>query len=544
MKCPLCDSNKHKPYGKSANGFRKYCCKVCNNIFLDGIEVDIFTPEINFLKFKEKRLIHKKITRLRYKILILKNFLNKKNKRINNNLNQLANKIIKNRIDWTLVFGIYLLLPINYLINKLKASIDDFRQKNKKDISLFLLYLIPNLFKKIFSIIQTYRWGLVGFFVALSIYSFMCIWLRINVNEPQPYDSYTLQALAWRSGHLELSQDYPWLEIAKYKGKYFLSFPPVPTIPMLLLTFLFGEKTPSTWLMITCFFSSYGIAYKLLRRFQNSDFQSAIWAVFLICGSSYLDISLFGWVWYMAQSLSFVLTITCLLCLTYSSHKMQGFGLFCFALTVGCRPLQAIYTPLVVGIVYQKNHRSTIVESVKVIIPILIPSTIVAIILGILNFLRFDSPLEFGHNYLPVLLAEPQFSFGYIERNFLRIFTVFPKISSLRQIDLPRFGGFAFYLANPIFIILAIRLIIVTFTRKIDWFLCFLLASMMLNFFVLMMHITFGAWQFGTRFLVDLLPAVLVLCTRIKQPLRMHEILIMIFGLAFNVCGGIYFRSS
>jgi hypothetical protein len=58
-----------------------------------------------------------------------------------------------------------------------------------------------------------------------------------------------------------------------------------------------------------------------------------------------------------------------------------------------------------------------------------------------------------------------------------------------------------------------------------------------------MMHRTFGAWQFGTRFLVDLLPVALVLCTIFRQKIKPYEIAIMIFGIAFNMYGSIIFRT-
>lgn len=64
----------------------------------------------------------------------------------------------------------------------------------------------------------------------------------------EPLDSYTLQALAWRKGEVCLTngQDYPWLELAIYNGKYYVSFPPLPSVLMLPLTFVFGEDTPNT----------------------------------------------------------------------------------------------------------------------------------------------------------------------------------------------------------------------------------------------------------------------------------------------------------
>jgi hypothetical protein len=489
MKCLLCDSTETQYRGVTVNGDRKYSCLACKSFFTDptvanpnGRQTKKFrSPEINFL----------------YTTIDL-NILNSRDDH-------------KKKV-WFSVISFF-------------KSIIDF------------IFVIPFDWKSK----KFHQWGILGFVVALCIYSFMSIWLKIDINQPSVYDSYTLQALAWRSGHLNLSQNYSWLEIATYKGQYFLSFPPVPTIPMLFLSFFFGAKTPSTWLMVLCFFTSYVIAYKLLRRFQNSNFYSALWAAFLICGSSYLDISLFGWVWYMAQSMSFVLTLVCILCLTYTSRKIQGVGLFAFALAVGCRPLQAIYIPLILGFIYQKNRQQTILKTIKAIIPMLIAPSLVAIALGTLNFLRFDSIFEFGHNYLPVLLAEPQFSLSYVPINFLRLTTVFPTINTSGQLDLPRFGGFAFYIANPIFIIFGLRLITHWKRNKIDWL---LLGTVILHFFVLTMHITFGAWQFGTRFLVDMLPAVLVLCTRTRQPLKFYEVAIMLFGVAFNMYGSIVFRTS
>ena len=40
------------------------------------------------------------------------------------------------------------------------------------------------------------------------------------------WDSYTLQASRWLQGKVDLGRNYEYLEIAKYQGKYFVSFPP------------------------------------------------------------------------------------------------------------------------------------------------------------------------------------------------------------------------------------------------------------------------------------------------------------------------------
>lgn len=536
--CPLCDSLQTKRYGTTANGSRKYCCEVCNNVFTDTAESNLCLPEINFLRFKKNLLIKR--------LLVKQNRQIKRIQIITKSTSQKINQAAKFCSNQLLILALAL---INFLISDIPKLIAN-RQKYQRKIWLLfcdrkkhktegesqnIIYHTLNKWKSL------YKWGIIGFLSAILIYGFMCIWLKIDINEPQPFDSYTLQALAWRSGHLELSKNYNWLELAIYKGNYYVSFPPVPTIPMLFLSFFFGEKTPSNWLMILCFFSSYWISYKLLRNLKNDDFNSAIWSAFLICGSSYLDISLFGWVWYMAQSMSFVLTLSCLLCLTYPSRKTQGIGLFCFALALGCRPLQAVYTPLLIGLILIKNKKRNLWQTLKSIIPMFIAPSVIVIALATLNYLRFDSIFEFGHNYLPVLVKEPQFSLSYLSQNFMRIFTVFPSINGLGQLELPRFGGFAFYIANPIFIILILRLVFNKNQNKINWLLFIFVA---IHLFVLMLHITFGAWQFGTRLLVDILPFALVICVRNHQPVKGYEMLIILFALAFNMYGGIVFRTT
>lgn len=72
------------------------------------------------------------------------------------------------------------------------------------------------------------------------------------------YNSYALQAESWCKGRLDLGQNYSFLELAFYKGKYYVSFPPFPSY--LLLPFaLFGEATrrisfSSGWQMWLPFF--------------------------------------------------------------------------------------------------------------------------------------------------------------------------------------------------------------------------------------------------------------------------------------------------
>ena len=65
--------------------------------------------------------------------------------------------------------------------------------------------------------------ALAAAFVLLSL--LILSMLETSPMTPSPYNTYTLQALAWRKGQAFLDGDVPYLELAIYQGRYFVSFP-------------------------------------------------------------------------------------------------------------------------------------------------------------------------------------------------------------------------------------------------------------------------------------------------------------------------------
>jgi hypothetical protein len=66
--------------------------------------------------------------------------------------------------------------------------------------------------------------ALLGTFWVIAAFTGQWPW------QSNPYNSYALQTDSWLKGRLDLGQDYPWLELAIYQGKYFVSFPPFPSL--------------------------------------------------------------------------------------------------------------------------------------------------------------------------------------------------------------------------------------------------------------------------------------------------------------------------
>lgn len=390
--------------------------------------------------------------------------------------------------------------------------------------------------------LRAYGWGLL--FVAM-VYLFLANGLALDLFEHSAHDSYTLQAMRWREGHIALAQDYDWLELAYYDGGIYVSFPPFPTVPMLLLTFLFGANTPSMLVNFLMLLGSYSVGFCMARRLRRGPATAACMAAFWVAGCNLMEVSLYGGVWNMAQGMSFLLTMLAAYGAVRGTRAWRYAGPICIACAVGCRPFQAAYVPFVLLALYRavrRERRAGVWDALVHMIPYVVVPALIAVAYGAYNYVRFDNVLEFGHNYLPefVEAENGQFSLAYVGKNIRNILRL-PYLSNGR-LDFPRAYGFAFYLANPLFLIAAGRLIEGAWKRRLRAEDAVLAASAGVHFFLLLLHKSFGAWQFGTRYLIDLLPMLGLLALRGERRVRFWEGALMILGICFNAYGTILFH--
>ena len=207
------------------------------------------------------------------------------------------------------------------------------------------------------------------------------------------YDTYTLQALAWREGRISLGQDYPHLELAVYEGDWYVSFPPVPALVQLPLTLLFGRQTPDGLLVKLYVAGAFLALYDYFRRAKRQQpWSAAAWALFFVFGSNMVSVSLDGGVWYQAQTLNFLL----LACAVAAMARMRP-TLSCalYALAVGCRPFTALFGPVLL-MMYLARRRPR-----ARLFPGILVGLCIAACYAAYNYARFGNPFEFGHNYLP-----------------------------------------------------------------------------------------------------------------------------------------------
>lgn len=369
------------------------------------------------------------------------------------------------------------------------------------------------------------------------------------------WDSYTLQAMAWRDGRVMLDQDYPWLELAIYEDNYYVSFPPFPSVPMLFLSFFCGADTPSNLMVVLYTLGAFAFAFLLCRKFKLSNLQSTVGALFVCFASSAFFNSLCGGVWFLAQNLALCLTLAAFyFLLVKPSHRRTVLAMLLLAFAVGCRPFNAIYYFFFLYVIWKRNH-----FKIRKVLPHLIAPAIVAVIYMWYNAVRFGNVFEFGHNYLPEFTRPGadqygQFSWHYISANLKSLFGNFPSLGA-DGLVYEKFG-FCFYVANTIFVLVGITMVLryyrwcrkpdgplrsVRETNSVELVILGLCIVIHLGSFLF--HKTMGGWQFGSRYTIDVIPAALVFLLISESPLlrktQTPVLLLCASGVAFHLIGAL-----
>lgn len=356
--------------------------------------------------------------------------------------------------------------------------------------------------------------------------------------EENPYRSYALQACAWLNGRLDLGKDYPWLELAIYEGKYYVSFPPFPSLVLLPFAAVWGTNTPDHWISLG--FSIIGIIYaiRLYRAITGTYEMAERYVLFLFLGNGYLFIALQGgWVWYMAQTMCFTFS---LMSLFYAAKKHIGRAFAFLACAFGCRPMVVVYIPLILMLGTEKASVKTWMRKGYRLIP-------ACMIIGfylMLNAARFDNPFEFGHNHLPefVRSTEGQFSLNYATKNFKQLFRLPQTGGEHGMLIYDTYDCMAFWLIDPIIVSFMVTwLYALTRKRKACGLsLIIVPATTCVHLMIVCCHKTMGGYQFGNRYIVDMLPYVFYGLITYKQGVGKAEWLnnpLFALGFSINLIG-------
>ena len=350
---------------------------------------------------------------------------------------------------------------------------------------------------------------------------------------PTMYNTYTRQALAWRQGLLHLPEDVPYLELALYEGEYYVSFPPLPSVVLLPLTYLFGMATPDNLLVKLYALGACLLMYHALKRAGYERIPAAALS-FLICfSSSLLPMTLNGAVWYHAQVLAFFLTMAAVCLFTMDRPAL---ALLCYALSVACRPFNALYGLPLFFTWFSLNRRANVSwkNTLRPLIPGVCLGLLVAVGIGAYNYARFGNPLEFGHNYLPEFSFQGgiQFSISHVGNHLKTFLWGTPVYWENGGMKVRQFG-YSMLLACPTLTLMLAGAVADAVKKRMTLEKAVVLFTCVLHAFFLLFHRTFGGFQLGARYAVDLIPYTFFFLLLTPEKKRVHWAEWLFLGACF-----------
>ena len=378
-----------------------------------------------------------------------------------------------------------------------------------------------------------------------------------HLSDANAYNTYELQAKSWLEGRLDLD-NREWLELATYGGKYYVSFPPLPSVILLPFVAVFGTGTDN-YIAFTVLLLGVAFTYLLARKWGLSPLSSALMSCALYLGTNMRQITSDAWVWFFAQNLAFLFTTLCFFCASYGK---KGLSMLFLACAVGCRPFQLIYLPIVLIILLsQIDGKNLSVKFKKLIfnkIWVYTPALLLVFFYCALNYARFGSIFEFGHNYLPEFLRSEngQFSLSYFVSNLPCLFRL-PTFKS-GTLFVTAFDGMSIFLVIPFFTVYPLS-VLLSFVRdrKIENGVYHIVGSLLilLHIFLLLCHRTMGGAHFGNRYIMDTVPMLFFLSALSFKQIFSKKgnfgiilnavcVLCFVFGIFLNFFGTALFYGS
>jgi len=112
------------------------------------------------------------------------------------------------------------------------------------------------------------RFTVIAFFLIFAI-SFAVYYLT-NEGGPTAYNNFVHLADAFLHGRLYLLKDITWIELAAYKGKYYIIPPPMPAILILPFVAIFGLSFNQTLASIVLGSLNVSLAFLTVRSLTKS----------------------------------------------------------------------------------------------------------------------------------------------------------------------------------------------------------------------------------------------------------------------------------
>jgi hypothetical protein len=380
------------------------------------------------------------------------------------------------------------------------------------------------------------------------------------LREHTPYNHFALEAEAWLNGRLDLGGAPPEYargnDFAAYQGRWFVVFPPFPSVLLLPLVALAGRAeavADGRLFLLLAGLAPAGLFLVLekLRRTgesQRSELENLALAGLFCFGSVYFFCSLQGTVWFAAHTVAAVLTALYLLFALRAEQPLLA-GV-CLALGVATRTPLLLAAPLFVLEALRATRLETprgrgllqgyaLGRCTRMVLVFALP---LALVLGLglwHNAARFGDPFETGYRYLSIAWATRiakwgLFDYHYLARNLGVLLTSLPWLPAQGGALQINGHGLALWVTTPMYLWLFVAKRWSALARS-------LLFTVALVALPTLFYQNTGWVQFGYRFSNDYAPLLFTLLAIAGPPLRGAFMLASAFAVIVNFFGALTF---
>jgi len=348
-------------------------------------------------------------------------------------------------------------------------------------------------------------------------------------------------AAAFLQGHTYLTAPSATHDLAYFNGHWYVPFPPLPAMVMTPFVAAIGVDSFNVAVFIAavgaiamgCLFGIFAtMAVIGWTRLTNTG-NITLTATFAF-GSIVWYMSTTSNVWFVAQVTTFAFVMIAMLAAIRGYHPaIVGSAL---GLAVMGRPHVVLMLSLLIAIAKRRGERSLVQWSLTLLLPV----AFATLGLTLYNYARFGDAVEFGYQY--ALADGPlkqdfqtfgQVSLHYLPRNLYATFVALPHWNRRVGFWTPDGNGMSVFLAMPFLLFAA-----PPSTRA---------GSLIVNAAWLavagglvppLIYYNTGWYQFGPRFLLDVMPALAVLVAfGVRNGISVRFVTIAAASIAINAAG-------
>jgi hypothetical protein len=340
-------------------------------------------------------------------------------------------------------------------------------------------------------------------------------------------------------------------QIKSTQTKYFVSFPPFPAILMIPLYLLFGLQASDTLFtvlmaVLNAFLFWEFLQYLRQKGFYQRDPKEDLWLLAMFSlSTAHLWCSVMGKVWFTAL----IVGVTChflFLRFAFGMHHplLAGIALGCAFSTRTTLVIGAVF--FYAQIIWPLHDSFDQKERIKRALIFSIPPFLIGLLLLAFNYARFENPFEFGHTYLFGGNLQRIRDYGlfhpvFFQKNIIAAFLLLPKIVFYAPFILISYHGMAIQFSSPALCWVLYQKVQ---NQWINRFQVILLVNTLLAFILILLYQNTGWIQYSFRFILDLLPLLVLSIACTNRPMNIWFKTAVIWGIIINLFGALSFQKS